>query len=310
MRSLKFVLSALAILLAGAIAAGLAARAVAAPKTGELISAGVVPIPSVLGQTADEALFYPWSLYDMEELTPVTEEALIYLEGMWYAAAGFDLFGVDFDGEKLARSQMWTGDGDSLQRGGYLVYLKDFPAMLSGREIPVSLDYAMSGSSTVAVSYLVRPQEEAELTEEQRQAAMDKVKNDLAWMLWQMLESDTNYRNDLAALLESFSARFHETDLLFGFEHLEWLAAMLYGQYGGSLERQVGDTLEPGEGLELSGPPPLSLEELLDVGGGAVDVQFVAAPRQVVLLFSANGLKVGVYYDVQLEQYSGLGISM
>ena len=57
MRNRKFWVSAAAILLAGAITAGLAARAVIAPPTGQVHSAGVVTIPSVLGQTAEEVLF-------------------------------------------------------------------------------------------------------------------------------------------------------------------------------------------------------------------------------------------------------------
>lgn len=310
MRHLKFILSALAILLAGAMAAGFAARTVVSPRTGEIVNAGVVPIPSVLGPMVDEVLFYPWSLYDMEELTPVPEEALRYLEGMWYAAIGFDLLGADCDTDKLARSQMWTGDRGSMPRNGFLAYVKDFPAALSGGDVPVSLDYAMSTERTMAVSYLVSPREETELTEEQRQAAMDKVKNDLAWMLWFMQDSSVDYRNDLMTLLESFGVRFQETNLLFGFQQLEWLIQLLYEQYGRESEHQVDDSIELGETPEPQGPPPMSLEELLAVGTGAVDIQFVATPRQAVLLFSAEGLKVGVYYDVQLGQYSGLGISM
>ena len=74
MRHVKFILSSLAILLAGAMAAGLAARSVTAPRAGEVVSAGTVPIPSVLGRTAEEVLFYPWSLYDMQTLVPLPEQ--------------------------------------------------------------------------------------------------------------------------------------------------------------------------------------------------------------------------------------------
>lgn len=70
MRHVKFILSALAILLAGALAVGLAARAVVAPRAGETVSAGVVSVPPVLGQSTEEVLFYPWSLYDTLTLEP------------------------------------------------------------------------------------------------------------------------------------------------------------------------------------------------------------------------------------------------
>ena len=49
MRNVKFILAAVAILLTGAVAAGLAARAVTAPDTAEVRSAGTVSIPAVLG---------------------------------------------------------------------------------------------------------------------------------------------------------------------------------------------------------------------------------------------------------------------
>ena len=105
MRHVKFVLSALAILLAGAMAAGMAARAVAAPRTGEVISAGVVSVPSVLGQTAEEALFYPWSMYDYQTLAPLPDEVQISI----FSGAGdlipcilaMQALGAEFDWPEL-----------------------------------------------------------------------------------------------------------------------------------------------------------------------------------------------------------------
>ena len=82
MRNLKFILSAAAILLTGAIAAGLIAHAVVSPRTGEVQSAGVVTIPTVLGQTAEEVLFYPWSMYDTQPLRHLTDDELLYALGL------------------------------------------------------------------------------------------------------------------------------------------------------------------------------------------------------------------------------------
>ena len=53
-----------------------------------------------------------------------------------------------------------------------------------------------------------------------------------------------------------------------------------------------------------------TLEELLEQGDpGPVEFQFISTPRQVVLLFNWSIMTFGVYYDVQLERYSGFGIS-
>ena len=56
---------------------------------------------------------------------------------------------------------------------------------------------------------------------------------------------------------------------------------------------------------------PYVLEELLAMGQGEyVDIQFISTPRQIVLLFQTNsGTSIGVYYDIQLGRYSGLGMS-
>ncbi len=127
MRHLKFIFSALAILLAGALAAGFAARTVVSPQTGKVVSAGVVSIPSVLGQTAEEVLFYPWSLYETTPLTP-------FLEGEGEAQgaesfsnrylAPFSLFDVEFDELAAYRAAQYALINHNTE---FVMFLKDFP---------------------------------------------------------------------------------------------------------------------------------------------------------------------------------------
>ncbi len=317
MRHLKFILSAASILLAGALAAGFAARAVAAPRTGEVVNAGVVPIPSVLGQAADEALFYPWSLYEMQTLSPVPDWVLETLKAgdMFTSAVAFDALGVEFDPGRLLQSQMWNGGDDGSLGGSHMVFLKDFPAVLAGG-VPVSLDYALSEGSPLSVSWLVRPRTEAELTEEQRQAALDKVRGDLADLLRYMCSERGEYQNNLIQLIENFGWRFSQLDMTIFYDWLQALIEVLHMQYQGSLEIQSSDasgqfieaTFFPdGSGLDLSA---LSLEELLALGTRYVDIQLISTPRQVVVLFSVqDSWTFGIYYDVQLERYSGFGLS-
>lgn len=321
MRNRRFILSSVCILLAGALAAGFAARAVVLPRTGETISAGVLSVPSVLGQTAEEVLFYPWPVYDMQTLVPISEEDLEkydlgYPFDLFAAITAMDALGAEFDMEKLVRSQ-YVSDGKGLgSRHVELRYVKDFPAVLG--DVPVLLNYAQSSYDSFAVSWLMQPAQEEALSEEQRQEALDKVRNDLAGLIWYgLLKQDRNYNSDLTAFLERFDP-LRDSALTF-YEWLrEWMELMYY-QFSGSSEvsAEVPDAgsviIYTGSGHEAQTEreEPPSLEELLTMGqGDFVDIQFISTPRQIVLLFQLNdGLSIGVYYDIQLRCYSGLGLS-
>lgn len=318
MRNLKFAASALAILLAGAMAAGFAARAVAAPRAGEVVNAGVVSVPSVLGQTAEEALFYPWSLYEMQTLTRIPGEVLktqtLPTGDMLFAVAAFDALGVECNLDELVKSQLWSGSDTPERKGSELIFLKDFPATLTDGGVPVSLDYALCGTNPLSVSWLVRPRTQAELTERQRQAALDKVREDLAGLLRYMRGSGGDYENDLMRLIWNFGVRFSDMDMTILLDWLESLVNILHSWYGGEELPGPG----PYDPAVVSGSSPglpeqdlsaLSLEELLALGFD-VDVQLISTPRQIVVLFSWPGSwTFGMYYDVQLERYSGFGLS-
>lgn len=315
MRNLKFVLSALAILLAGALAAGFAARAVAAPRTGEAVNAGVLPIPSVLGQTAEEALFYPWSLYEIQKLTPITEDELAPLRtgDMLTAVAAFDALGVEYNPDQLVKSQLWNG-GENTGSNGELIFLKDFPAVLADGGVPVSLNYALCLVNPLSISWLVQPQTEAELTEQQRQAALEKVREDLAGLLWYMYNSGGDYENDLMQLIMNFGVRFSDMNMDVFLNWLEALIDLLHRQYSGDIEAPSFDEyvqiVESASSARPEQDLSASLEELLALGNGAVDIQLISTPRQVVVLFSwPDTWTLGIYYDVQLERYSGFGLS-
>ena len=318
MRHLKFIVSALSILLAGALTAGFAARAVVSPQTTEAVSAGVVPIPSVLGQAADEALFYPWSLYEMQTLSPIPDEVLETLKAgdLFTSVTAFDALGVEFDPGKLLQNQMWTGGENGGLNGSYLVFLKDVPAVLTDGGVPVSLDYALSDTSPLSASWLVRPRTEADLTEQQRQAALNKVRGDLADLLRYMCGGDKEHQNDLTQLIENFGWLFSQLDMTIFFDWLQALIEVLHMQYQGSLEIRTSD--EFGQIVEATFYPDpstqdlesLSLEELLALGTRYVDIQLISTPRQVVVLFTVQGIwTFGMYYDIQLERYSGFGLS-
>lgn len=316
MRHLKFIVSALSILLAGALTAGFAARAVVSPQTGAAVSAGMVSIPSVLGQAADEALFYPWSLYEMQTLSPIPDDALKGLPGdLLFAVAAFGAFDMELSADELIKSQRWNNGENTTLNGSTLVFLKDFPALLADGRVPVSLDYALSDGSPLSASWLVRPRTETELTEGQRQAALDRVREDLADLLRYMCGAGGEYRNDLIQIIENFGGRFSDMNLGIFLGWFEAFINILHMQYNGSLEIMSSDesgqivehTFFP-DGSELD-LPSLSLEELLALGTRYVDIQLISTPRQVVVLFICQAWTFGIYYDVQLERYSGFGLS-
>lgn len=319
MRNSRFVLSSVCILLAGALAAGLAARAVVLPRTGETFSAGVLSVPTVLGQTAEEVLFYPWPVYDMQTLTPITDAEIEQYgpADLFTAVAAIEALGAEADMEQLIKSQQIC-DGRHLAAGNTgLRYVKDFPAALG--DVPVLLNYAQSSYDSSAVSWLMQPAQEEELSEEQQQEALDKVRNDLAGLIWCILEPDRNYSNDLMVFLEDFNM-LEDSALMFYEWLTEWISLMYY-QFSGSFEvpAEVWDAgsviIEAGgeyghePQTERAEPPPL--EELLAMGQGEfVDIQFISTPRQIVLLFQLDSATtIGVYYDIQLRCYSGLGLS-
>ena len=320
MRHVKFILSALAILLAGAIAANMAARAVAAPRAGAVVSAGVVRIPSVLGQSAEEALFYPWSLDDMQTLVPLPEQVQSsiafdighsYQDAMMASVAAMDAVGAKFDLALLLGSMTWN-QGET--KTADMVFLKDFPAALEDGS-PVLLSYALSFSGPQSISWLMMPQEAAEPTEEQRQAALDKVTDDLAGLLWNLLRPSRDFTNDLAAFLQDFDKQFTALNQNALHERLEFVMVQMLDSIGYSYFQEILVTEAAGDEAVLSfdelapsEPPPPA--ELLDRASGGGRLQIVSTQDQIVVLFTNDiGITLGVYYDIQLERYSGLGVS-
>lgn len=314
MRNLKFILSALAILLAGALGAGLAARAVAAPKVGETVNAGVVSIPSALGQTADEVLFYPWSRYDGQSLVPLERATLENVELgivntpgdiLTSSIAALYALEADYDLNSLLKELVWN---QSELKTADMVFLKDFPAALDDGT-PILLSYALSFSGPQSVSWLITPREAAEPSQQQRQAALDKVEDDLAGMLWAVLRPDRNFTNDMAAFLQNFDQSFLSLNLDYLHERLEVTLAQVCDHISFSYYQELPGEVA-GDGSELPSQPPPTEELLERASGGSGQIQLISTQDQIVaLLTSDTGIMLGVYYDIPLGRYSGLGIS-
>ena len=150
---LTFAALAAAILLTGAVAAGTAAQRVVAPKTGEVWSAGEVSVPTVFGQTAEEVLFYPWSLYDTQTLYPLPTEELLSMYGFGGPASmpaltGYYVTDPASDGSWLDSVELSAAAGIDLGEteteaasGRYVLYLPEGKYVLYPAENDTDVTY-------------------------------------------------------------------------------------------------------------------------------------------------------------------------
>jgi len=309
--NLCFALLAGAILLAGALGAWSAARAVTAPRTGEVISAGAAPVPSVLGQTADEVLLPPWPRYETEPLNPLPEEirnldpSLTLEDALILMTKSPDLAPVPrlaselLGLEPLEEADFWRTAEISSDPNFAHIFLRRFPCRLVDGE-EVVLDYAQDDQS---VSFVISAKEPEEAGREAQDAALAKVREDLRRFLSGTGE-DGGIREALLPLAEYTDEHFGMSTLLQLME-LPWCIA-----YDITPEKTEGRASD--QELVVY---PFSLEEadldtlLQQMEGYGWSVQLVAAPHQVVTLISSQYAVVGIYYDVQLERYSGFGVS-
>ena len=361
MRNLKFILSTAAILLAGTLAAGLIAHAVVSPRTGEVQSAGMVTIPTVLGQTAEEVLFYPWSMYDSQTLYPIPKIVQADLIGLWtpnveqadisaiiedtdLSTIGdleeaapdsplsallvpFELAAgsISCDISQLVSSIVRNTDeyGRTPAGAGEQLFLSDFPAAIAENRISLTLSFASANSSAQkAFSFLLRPGEPRELTRAERQRALEKVESDLRDMILRPYGPAYNADGSVVygAELPSGQApgaeyapsrrRANMKTLLVDFMNFE----ISYGlvdtdvlldlQYLLNRYPSLYDLLEDPENAEL--------DELLATleNFSGYTVQLITTQQQILTLFTiSGGSMVGVYYDIQLGCYSGIGVS-
>lgn len=326
MRMNKFLLSAICILLASVFAAGLAIQAVVAPRIGKTISAGVLSIPSMLGQTAEDVLFDPWPMYESQDLFPFPEGYRDFVlqredDRLSLLLNAYGLLGIVFDDEVIMESLRWNVDQDQDPKQLQL-FLKEFPTTIDNGQIPAVLDFALSQTSPSSVSYLVwppetykitetevyqsktarssvsyvvHPMEARQITEQQRQAALSNVKSDLA----KCVRSVDWTENSLAELLFSFSAYFARRGIT------EFSSPL--GELHLPFPYSSVQDLE----LELTDIDRAPWEILGDqVTVSPYTIQLITTPQQIVCLLELdNGCTIGLYYDIQLECYSGFGMS-
>lgn len=328
------------ILLAGALITGLAAWAVVAPRPGLLAEQPTPVIPTALGQTAEEVLFPPWQWYDILERKSISGQAMMEYRNInsEYMLYYFEGLGVQTDPNAertLELAMEWTvEDGQTPS----CLFLRSYPAVLGGGR-PVLLQFAsmqrVSGgfSGEHSFSFLVEPADPQPQSAQRQAEALEKVRQDLKAYLMQGEAADfapllarlihPDYYYDMGYEAGSFPVDengmefFLAEELLLSPINREMLpnipliepfelmnAVENLGIYIG-VGRDLAGAISPG-----GDPALLSLDDFIEAQNdyGTYTIQLVTTPRQIVLLLTLNNAITGIYYDIQLGQYSGLGI--
>lgn len=156
-------------------------------------------------------------------------------------------------------------------------------------------------------SLVLRGNPETEITDEARQSALDKVKEDLRGMILDLagmpdlvpeqqllqMTADPSAGNSLAQFLSALLQA--DSQYVLTGRLMDFLTGLI---------PYIGWTPQPGE--ELSA---LTLEEMISSMEFS-SLQIVSLPSRILILVSdAGGGTTGIYYDPGLSMYSGIAIN-
>lgn len=293
-----FVLLTALILLAGGMAVGMAARLVVVPQADETVEVDTPTIPSVVGQSVDEVVFYPWDRYDPEAVStsfsPDSEN-----QNQWFYQENL---------VRMGGLLGLSGLEDSMSQGAFLDNLWfwcDCPATTQDGQ-PALLDVALGqDSGNFGMTWVARSTGEPP-TRTQKEAALAQVQQDVCQLF------SPHASHTVEELLLEVWEQLNQTPYMeSGGIWYEANAATMLGNLLSQLGR-VRDTLN----LDESTPLQTQLEQIsaaLEVAD--CWVQLVTTQRQVVVVLTTSDsdvsswYSVGLYYDVVLEEYSGIAIN-
>lgn len=291
------------ILLAGGTAVGLAARLVVAPQSGETVEVDTASLPTAMGQSVDEVVFYPWNLYDEGRFETNISEEIKAERTPWYV--------YNLDGVPIMMG--FSGMSASVDKGqvrNYSGYWTDCPVNTQDGQaalldVAFGQDYQDFGMTWVARSTGELP------TRAQRDAALAVVQEDVCQFLTQPME-----QSSVGSLLSSIWSFLDSSPFMdAGSVWYEASGAIALDGVLSPLE-QVRARLNEQE-LDPNGSVQQRLEQICTVAQEEANcyVQLVTTQRQVVVVFTSSQPEydswniVGLYYDVGLEQYSGIAIN-
>lgn len=294
-----FVLLTVLILLAGGMAVGMAARLVVVPQADQTVEVDTPDPPSFISQSMDEVMFYPWTLYDPEAVStsfsPDSEN-----QNQWFYQENL---------VRMGGLLGLSGLEDSMSQGAFLDNLWfwcDCPATTQDGQ-PALLDAALGqDSGNFGMTWVARSTGEPP-TRAQKEAAVAKVQEDVCGLF-----DDTEEKWELKELLyqlEEYVYSFGSVDEELGI----WENSV--GSYLASAQYYIDSILYRISDCGYSGTTLDTKEKLKAISsfaqGQNLTVQLVTTQRQVVvvLTYVPEGITIGAYYDMVLEQYSGLVIN-
>lgn len=294
-----FVLLTALILLAGGMAVGMAARLVVVPQADQTVEVDTPTPPSFVSQSVDEVVFYPWDRYDPEAVStsfsPDSEN-----QNQWFYQENL---------VRMGGLLGLSGLEDSMSQGAFLDNLWfwcDCPATTQDGQ-PALLDVALGqDSGNFGMTWVARSTGEPP-TRAQKEAAVAKVQGDVCGLF-----DDTEEKWELRELLyqlEEYVYSFGSVDEELGI----WENSV--GSYLASAQYYIDSILYRISDCGYSGATLDTQEKLKAISsfaqGQNLTVQLVTTQRQVVvvLTYVPEGITIGAYYDMVLEQYSGLVIN-
>lgn len=297
----RFVVLTVLILLLVGLAVFLAARLTVAPRAGETVEVTPQPAPSAPGQSLSEVEFFPWDTYtpDMVQGTLRPDHEAEYLA--WHKE---NLVAVP---EILGFSGMEASAGRE-QAGYYLGFWTDCPVTAKNGQ-PALLDVAYGRNDVnFGMTWVARSTGDLP-TQAQKEAAVARVTEDVCQeflggqteedpVLWRLfLDVEVcQYNSSMYDTMASYpwfaGKRLSEMNLLF-----RDLYRTMVGQPFRVIEDPLEDIRTEAETLGLT-------------------IQIYTGQRQVVVIYtydapdSKDETTLAVYYDMVLEQYSGVVVNV
>ena len=293
------------ILLAGGTAVGFAARLVIAPQAGDMVEVDTPSIPSILGQSVDEVMFYPWNVYDKEQFDSNSGESIDPENWEWYQA---NLVQVP---QLLGFSGM-EHSVDKGQMGVYNAYWKDCPVTTEHGQ-PALLDVAFGQNyQDFGMTWVARSTGEPP-TRAQKDAAIEAVQQDICRMF--TTDQDTKLEQLLFQVWSHLEVTAYELEATAEIQQLPFS----YIWHAQATMNEVLSPIDQVQGLvSVSSDADTQVQlEAISSAAQQIDyhVQLVTTQRQVVLVMTSvdsssdTWWSVGVYYDMVLEQYSGIVVN-
>ncbi len=288
----RFIVLAVLILLLVGLAIFLAARLTVAPRAGETVE--VTASPQVY--TINDALFYPWNAYEAQDIAQLSswaqgEDPEWYQRYLQNVPALLGLSGME-ESTELGRT------------GAEVGFWSDCPVTTANGQ-PALLDVAFGRDDVnFGMTWIARSVGDLP-TQAQKEAAVARVTEDVCQeflgtpteedpVLWRLFldvevcQYNSSMYDNMASFPWFAGRRLSDMNLLF-----RDLYRTMAGQWGQDLQDPLEAICTQAEELNLS-------------------IQIYTGQRQVVVVYtydapdSKDETTLAVYYDMVLEQYSGV----